>query len=77
MKTLQEMAAEGARKLQQRAGTMATAYNAAKPRMVQNFNATPFGPTMKRKYADGIQGATYHAPDVGKWQTNWIAKVSE
>ena len=76
-KSLQEMASQGAAKLQAKSGTMAAAYNAAKSRMVSNFNALPFGPTMKSKYAAGVQNATYHTPDVSKWQNNWIAKVSE
>jgi len=77
MRSLQEMAAEGARKLQEKSGTMAAAYNAAKGRMQTNFGATPFGPLMKQRYNAGVQNATYRTPDVGKWQRNWIEKVSQ
>ena len=75
--SLQEMASKGAAKLSARTATMASAYNAAKGRMVSNYNALPFGPSMKSKYAAGVQSATYRTPDVNKWQQNWIAKVSE
>ena len=76
MRSLQEMASEGARKLQNASSTMAASYDAAKGRMVSNYNATPFGPNTKAKYANGIQNARFRVPDVNKWQTNWIEGVS-
>ena len=77
MKSLQEMAAQGAQKLQDKSSSMAASYNAAKGRMVEGYGATPFGPTRKANYARGVQNATYRAPDVAKWQRNWTAKMSE
>ena len=77
MKTLQEMAAQGAQKLRDKQSSMAASYNAAKGRMVEGYNSTPFGPTRKANYARGVQNATYHAPDVDKWQRNWTGKMSE
>ncbi len=76
-KSIAEMAAKGAAKLQNKSSTMANSWNAAKGRMVSNFNALPFGPNMKAKFASGVQNATYHTPDVAKWQANWSAKVQE
>ena len=77
MKSLQEMAAQGASKLREKSGSMAASYNAAKGRMVEGYNSTPFGPTRKANYQRGVSNATYHAPDADKWQRNWSAKMSE
>lgn len=77
MKSLQEMASQGAAKLRDKSASMASSYNAAKGRMVAGYGATPFGPTRKSNYSAGINRATYHAPDVDKWQRNWTAKMSE
>jgi len=77
MKTLAEMASQGATKLRTKAPTMASSWNAAKSRMSAGYAATPFGPTRKSNYQAGINAAVYHAPDVEKWQRNWTAKMSE
>jgi len=75
--SIQEMASKGQAKLQVKASTMASSWNAARGRMSAGYNATPFGPTRKAAYQAGISAATYHAPDPNKWATNWIAKMSE
>ena len=77
MKSLQEMAAQGATKLRTKSANMAASWNAAKGRMAAGYGATPFGPTRKSNYQAGINAATYHAPDVDKWQRNWTAKMAE
>ena len=77
MKSLQEMAAQGAAKLRDKSSSMAASWGAAKGRMAAGYGATPFGPTRKSNYQAGINRATYHAPDVEKWQRNWTAKMSE
>ena len=77
MKSLQEMASQGAAKLSAKGASMANSWNAAKGRMSAGYARTPFGPTRKSNYQAGINNATYHAPDAGKWQTNWTAKMSE
>ena len=71
------MAAKGAGKLRDKSPAMAASWNAAKGRMAAGYGATPFGPTRKSNYQAGINRATYHAPDVDKWQRNWTAKMSE
>lgn len=77
MLSLPEMAAKGQAKLSAKAATMASSWNAAKPRMQSGYAATPFGPTRKAAYQAGIAAATYHAPDPNKWATNWQAKMAE
>ena len=77
MKSLAEMAAQGATKLRTKSSSMAASWNAAKSRMNTGYGATPFGPTRKSNYSAGINAATYHAPDVDKWQRNWSAKMAE
>ena len=77
MKSLQEMAAQGATKLRTKAASMAASWNAAKGRMAAGYAATPFGPTRKANYQAGINAATYHAPDADKWQRNWTGKMGE
>ena len=75
MKSLQEMASDGAAKLRDKSATMAASWNAAKGRMSAGYGATPFGPTRKANYQAGINAATYRAPDVEKWQRNWTANL--
>jgi len=77
MLSLPEMAAKGEAKLRTKASTMVSSWSAAKSRMKSGYGATPFGPTRKAAYGAGIDAATYHAPDPGKWSTNWQAKMSE
>ena len=77
MRTLAEMAAQGAAKLTAKAADMATSYNAAKPRMKAGYAETPFGPARKSAYNTGIDRAVYRAPDVATWQRNWAAKMAE
>lgn len=75
-RSLQEMASTGASKLQNRAGIMARNYEASKAGMIENFNANPFGPTVKANYREGVQSAEYRAPDASKWQRNWLRAMS-
>jgi hypothetical protein len=72
-----EMAAKGQAKLARKAGTMAASYNAAKGRMVTGYQGAGFGPTRTAAYRDGVQAATYKAPDPNKWARNWSAKMAE
>lgn len=72
-----EMASKGAAKLQRKAGQMADSYNASKGRAASNYAAVGFGPRRTAAYQAGIQAAQYHAPDAGKWQRNWLAKMTE
>lgn len=76
-KSLAEMVAQGRAKLADKQATMVSSYNAAKSRMVEGYNAMPFGPTRKSAYSTGIQRATYRAPDPDKWAKNYQAKMSE
>jgi len=71
------MASKGQAKLSAKASSMASSWNAAKGRMTSGYAATPFGPTRKSNYSAGINAAVYHAPDPGKWATNWRAKMAE
>ena len=75
--SIQEMAAQGQRKLAQKAAQMATSYAASKGRAASNFAAVGFGPARTAAYRAGIDGATYRAPDPQKWATNWLAKMQE
>ena len=77
MATLEEMATAGAEKLRAKAANMAANYDAAKARMIDSYNATPFGPTKKANYRRGVENATYRTPDVDKWRRNWTAAMSE
>ena len=74
---LQAMAAKGRGKLQRKAGTMASSYEASKARAITNFSAVGFGPRRTQAYSEGINAATYRAPDPGKWERNWLAKMQE
>jgi len=76
VRSLEEMAAKGARKLQAKAGVMASNYEASKPRAIASFGALPFGPNTKAAYAAGINAGRYRTPDVAKWTRNWKAAVS-
>lgn len=76
MRTLAEMASAGRAKLDRKAATMSSSWNAAKGRMKTGYGLTPFGPTRKSNYGSGIDAAT-HRVDADKWQRNWVAKMSE
>ena len=77
VRTLEEMAAKGQRKLAAKGATMKASYDAAKGRAKANYARMPFGPRIKAAYAAGIDAGVYHAPDPVKWATNWKAKMSE
>jgi hypothetical protein len=77
VKTLEEMAAKGQRKLAAKASIMPSNWAAAKPRMKTHYSALPFGPRVKAAYSTGIDAGIHHAPDPAKWSTNWKAKMQE
>lgn len=76
MRSLAEMVAAGKAKMDRKAGTMTTSWNAAKPRMKTGYGLTPFGPTRKSNYGTGVDAAT-HRVDTDKWARNWQAKMAE
>lgn len=76
-KSLDEMASQGRAKLERKASSMASSYNAAKSRMKSGYGNTPFGPTRKSAYNAGVDGASYRAPDPDKWASNWAEKMRE
>jgi hypothetical protein len=75
--SIAEMASKGEAKLRRKATSMAASYDAAKGRAKTNYAAAGFGPTRQANYSAGIDAATYHAPDPGKWNRNWSAKMAE
>lgn len=76
MRSLDEMASQGKAKLDRKAGSMASSYNAAKGRMKTGYGNTPFGPTRKSNYGAGVDAANYRT-DNEKWLRNWRAKMAE
>ena len=74
--TLDEMAAKGVRKLRAKADSITRSWEAAKPRMISGYEATPFGPTRKANYRKAIEAAR-HRLDIEKWERNWKAKMAE
>lgn len=76
VRTLEEMASVGQRKLAAKAATMASRWDAKKPVMKAGYAALPFGPTTKAAYNAGIDAGRYRAPDPAKWARNWKAGVS-
>ncbi len=77
VRSLEEMAAKGQRKLAAKAATMKGSYDAAKGRMKAGYARMPFGPMRKAAYAAGVDAGVYRAPDPVKWATNWKAKMAE
>lgn len=77
MADLAGMASKGEAKLRRKANSMAASYEAAKGRAVENFSAVGFGPTRTANYREGVNAATYRAPDPSKWRRNWEAKMRE
>ena len=71
------MASKGEGKLRRKAASMAQSYDASKARAITNFSAVGFGPRRTAAYSEGINAATYRAPDPGKWSRNWLAKMQE
>lgn len=76
MRSLEEMVSAGKAKMDRKAATMTTSWNAAKPRMKTGYGLTPFGPTRKANYSSGVDAAT-HRVDTEKWARNWAAKMRE
>lgn len=74
---LADMAAKGSRKLSDKAASMASSWNNARPRMVSHFQSVGFGPTRTANYEAGIRNATYTPPSPSKWAENWQAKMRE
>jgi len=76
VRTLEEMASVGARKLRDKAASISASWTAAKPRMKTGYATMPFGATRKANYDRGIDAAT-HRTDPEKWARNWPAKMRE
>ena len=74
--TLDQMAAEGKRKMDLKASSMTASWNAAKSRMKSGFADQPFGPTRKANFNTAVDNAT-HRVDNDKWLKNWLAKMRE
>jgi len=70
------MVRKGVTKLRAKADSMKRSWEGARQRMIAGFEATPFGPTRKANFRDGIQNATYRT-DPDKWERNWPAKMRE
>ena len=75
-RSLEEMAAKGARKMQAKSGIMASNWNASKGRCISNYATLPFGSNTKAAHAAGVNAGQYRTPDVAKWTANWKAAVS-
>ena len=72
---MEQMAAKGRQKLARKAGSMASNYESSKSRAISNYGAVGFGPQKVAAYTEGVQAATYRAPDPTKWETNWKAAM--
>lgn len=72
--TVATMAARGAAKLRAKAEIMKRSWDAAKPTMIKNFEALPFGPTIKANFREMVGKAVYRS-DPEKWSRNWQAKI--
>jgi len=75
VRTLEEMVSTGRGKMERKATTMKSNYEAAKGDMKSHYDALPFGPTMKANYKAGIDTAQYRV-DADKWARNWRARVT-
>ena len=71
-RSLEEMAADGKSKLDRKAPTMKSNYDAAKTQMKRRFGEQPFGPATTDAYNRGVDAAEYRAPDTDLWKENWI-----
>jgi len=75
-RSLEEMVSVGKAKMDRKAATMSSSYNAAKGRMKTGYGGMPFGPTRKSNYNSGVDAAA-HRVDTEKWARNWAAKMRE
>jgi len=73
--TIAQMVEKGERKLRIKEPTLKANYDAAKPRMKQNYGALPFGPRTKAAYNSGVDAGQFRT-DFSKWGANWSAAVS-
>ena len=78
MRTLDEMAAVGRAKLEnkERQEAMKAAWEAAKDRMAEGYEACPFGPVRKATFKAALEKAIYRVPDPEKWERVWKEKMS-
>ncbi|MDP3063634.1 MAG: hypothetical protein Q8O40_10580 [Chloroflexota bacterium] len=75
-RSLSEMVTQGKGKLERKASSMTTSWNAAKSRMKTNYGKQPFGPTRKANYNTEVDAAT-HRSDPTKWAEHYAAKMAE
>lgn len=55
----------------------ASEWNRMKPTFVGNYTGAPgLNPNVAAKYRNGIDNATYRAPDVAKAKANYAAKMT-
>jgi len=64
------MVSAGKAKMNRKAGSMTTNWNASKGRMKEGYGLTPFGPNTKANYNSGVDAGT-HRVDVEKWARNF------
>lgn len=74
--SIERMAEKGRRKLDAKSTIMASNYEAAKARMVENYSVW-FGPNITERYASGVRAAEYNAPNAEKWAKNWAEKMRQ
>ena len=74
--TLAQMVEKGVKKLRRKGDTMKANYDATKSRMKDHYDDLPFNSRIKEAYKDGVDDATFRAPDPEKWGDNWKAKMS-
>ncbi len=74
---------EGREKMARKAGSMKQAYDAAKGRMVSEWQAglqragTPPGPISTSNYQAGVAAANFRAPDPAKWEEGFRRGISK
>ena len=71
-KSLDEMAADGKRKMDNKVPSMKANYDAAKPMMKRRYGELPFGPQTTDNYNKGVDAAEYRTPDTDLWKERWI-----
>jgi len=78
MVTLEELAKKGYDNYKAKEKAMKSSYAAAKTRMSEGYEATPFGPTRKSNYKEALDRMIAHyRTDAEKWKKNWAAKMAE
>jgi len=73
---IRAMADKGEATLIKKASIMSRNYDLMKSTMVETYDATPFGPTLKANYKDAI-GKAVHRVDPEKWSRVWTVRVQK